>query len=133
MNRNDFPLIEMSFLLTGQKDYLQEITDTLSIKPSRIRRKEEFRLEEFSCFMWELTTGKQHSKCVKVQSEELLKQLQGKENLILGLKKDYELNVDLLVTIHAENCDGPEITLSKEIITFAAQIGSEIGFDMYFY
>mgnify|MGYP001061512478 FL=1 len=72
---NKLPQIEISFLLTGQEDFLQEITDALLIKPSRIRRKQDYKYQEFADFMWELTTGKQESKSVDYQSAELLEKL----------------------------------------------------------
>lgn len=123
----------MSFILTGKENYLSEITKALAIEPSRIKKKEEFRVAEYASFMWEFTTGKQHSKSVDFQSEELLKLFRGKEEVIVKLVNSYNLKPDLVVIIHAEIGDGPEINLSKEIIKFAAEIEAEIGFDVYFY
>lgn len=130
---NNLPQIEMSFILTGQEDYLQKITDTLLINPSHIRRKEDYKYQEFANFMWELTTGSQKSKAVDYQSAEMLNKLRGKEQIIVQLINRYKLKADLLVIIHAEIGDGPEINLSTDIIKFAAEIGAEIGFDVYFY
>ncbi len=130
---NKLPQIEISFLLTGQEDFLQEITDALLIKPSCIRRKQDYKYQEFANFMWELTTGKQESKSVDYQSADLLDKLSGKEKIIVQLLNSYKLKADLLVIIHAEIGDGPEINLSTDIIKFAAEIQAEIGFDIYFY
>ena len=127
------PQIEMSFILTGQENCLEKITNTLEIVPSHVKRKEEYKLAEFSNYMWELTTGKQYSKSVNFQSQEILKMLKGKEKQIKYFVNHYKLKTDLLIIIHAQIGDGPEISLSQEIIKFAAEIAAEISFDIYYY
>jgi hypothetical protein len=50
------PLIEISFLLTSDEDYIDKISETLNINPSKTRRKDDFKLQEFAHTMWELST-----------------------------------------------------------------------------
>ncbi len=127
------PQIEVSFLLTSDEDYIDKISDTLSINPSKTRRKESFKLQEFAHTMWEFSSGKENSKAIVNQFNKLLIVLKDKEDRIKELMKNNNIKSYFVVSIHAENGDGPEITLTREIIKFAEKIDAEIDFDIYYY
>ncbi|MCV42291.1 DUF4279 domain-containing protein [Listeria monocytogenes] len=60
-----------------------------------------------------------------------MRQLQGKENIINSLCNDLNLKAIFTVVINMENGDGPELVLTKEIISFISSINAEVGFDIY--
>jgi hypothetical protein len=130
---DSLPQIEVSFLLTSDEDYIDKISDAISINPSRIRRKEDFKLQEFAHTMWEISSGKEKSKAVDNQFKKLLSVLIGKEDIIKELMINYNIKSSFVICIHAENGDGPEIVLTSEIIKFAGKIDAEIDFDIYYY
>lgn len=127
------PQIEVSLLLTSDEDYIDKISETLYINPSRTRRKEDFKLQEFAHTMWELSTGKEISKAIVNQFNKLLSVLNGKEEIIKELMLNYNIKTNFVVSIHAENGDGPEIILTNDVIKFAGKIDAEIDFDIYYY
>lgn len=129
----NLPQIKVTFLLISDEDYTQIITDTLGIVPSRVRKKDSFRIKEFACTSWELTTGKEKSRAIEYQFIKILDQLKGKEAKIKELMGKYNIESDFVVVIHAKSTDGPEVNLPKEVISFAAKIKAEIGFDLYYY
>ncbi|EKF1562280.1 DUF4279 domain-containing protein [Listeria monocytogenes] len=63
--------------------------------------------------------------------EKLIRQLQGKRNVINSLCNDLNLKVIFTVVINMENEAGPELVLTKEIIGFVCAINAEVGFDIY--
>ncbi|ECB9722046.1 DUF4279 domain-containing protein [Listeria monocytogenes] len=80
---------------------------------------------------WELETEKEFCKAVCWQFEKLIRQLQGKRNIINSLCNDLNLKVTFTVVINMENEAGPELVLTKEIIGFVSAINAEVGFDIY--
>lgn len=127
------PQIEVSFLLTSDQNYIDKISETLNINPSKTRRKEDFKLQEFAHTMWEFSTGKELSKAIVNQFKKLLSVLNGKEELIKELMLNYNIKSNFIVSIHAENGNGPEIILTNDVIKFAGKIDAEIDFDIYYY
>lgn len=127
------PKIEVSFLLIGDEDNIDAITNRLNILPSKIRKKDSFKLMEFAQTLWELSSGSENCKVVSWQFDKVLSQLFEKEDIIYSIMKDYNLESCFVVSVHAENGDGPEVSLTKEIIKFAGKIDARIDFDLYYY
>lgn len=126
------PQIEVSFLLTSDEDYIDKISEALNVKPSNTRRKESFKLQEFAHTMWELSSGKDSCKAVYIQFNKLLAVLNGKEDRINELMKNYKIESNFVICIHAEDGNGPEISITREIIKFAEKINAEIDFEFIF-
>lgn len=127
------PQIEVSFLLTSNNDDIDMITEALNINPSKTRRKEEFKFQEFAHTIWELSTGKETSRAIDYQFKKLLSIINGKEEIIKELMIKNNIESYFIVIIHAENGDGPEIILTNDVIKFAGKIDAEIHFDIYYY
>ncbi|MDF2474383.1 MAG: hypothetical protein K0R21_2165 [Anaerocolumna sp.] len=124
--------IEVSFLLTSNEDYIDNITEKLSIIPSKVRKKESYKVKEFARASWELSTGLVNSRAISTQFDTIKQILCGKEELINIISQEYNLEVFFIVTIHAVIGDGPEVVLPREIVKFASQINAEIDFDIYY-
>lgn len=127
------PQIEVSFLLISDDDNIDVITNRLKIVPSKIRKKESFKIKEFAHTLWELSSGRENCKVVSWQFDKVLSMLLGKEDIINDIMNDYNLEACFVVSVHAENGDGPEVTLTKEIIKFVGKIDATIDFDLYYY
>lgn len=124
--------IEVSFLLTSNEDYIDNITEKLSIIPSKVRKKESYKVKEFARASWELSTGLVNSRAISTQFDTIKQILCGKEEIINIISQEYNLEVFFIVTIHAVIGDGPEVVLPREIVKFASQINAEIDFDIYY-
>jgi hypothetical protein len=129
---NALSQIEVSFLLTSNEDYIDNITEKLNIIPTKVRRKDSYKIKEFARASWELSTGLVDSRAVSIQFDTIKQLLSGKEELINVISQEYNLEVFLIVTIHAVIGDGPEVVLPREIVKFASQINAEIDFDIYY-
>ena len=125
--------VKASFLLVGEVDHLADITSRLCVIPTKIRTKDQFKLAEFACYEWSFGTGPVLSKCLDDSTQIILKQFNDKIEAILTICKTYQVAPHIIVVVHAEIGDGPELTLTKEFVQFSASIQAEIGFDMYYY
>ena len=128
------PQIEVSFLLISENDDdIDVITNTLNIVPSKIRKKGSYKIQKFAHATWELSSGRQNCKVVSWQFNKVMSMLLDKEDIISTIMNDYNLKACFVVSIHAENGDGPEVTFTKEIIKFVGKIDATIDFDLYYY
>ena len=57
----------------------------------------------------------------------------GKQAIINCICRKIDIIVDFVVVIKMTNENGPEIYLPQNIVSFAASINAEIGFDIYCY
>ncbi|MDF2802017.1 MAG: hypothetical protein K0S61_1920 [Anaerocolumna sp.] len=79
-----------------------------------------------------MSSGSDNCKVVSWQFDKVSSQLFEKEDIIYFIMKDYKLESCFVVSVHAENGDGPEVTLTKEIIKCAENIDARIDFDLYY-
>ena len=107
---------------------LEDWPDT--IRSPKIELPEELKPR----YIWQYDIGYKKCRLVRERFSEMLELLYGKETIINDLKKLYSLRTSFSVGIHAQHDQHnlPELVLTKEIITFAASIEADIGFDMYF-
>ena len=124
--------IEVSFLLTSDEDYIDNITQELNIIPTKVRKKDSYKIKEFAHVSWELSTGLEYSRAVSIQFDKIIRILKDKEELINLISQEYNLKAFFVVIIHAVIGDGPEVVLSNEIVKFASHINAEIDFDLYY-
>ena len=132
MPMEELSQIEVSFLLISDEDYIDNITKRLNIIPTKVRKKDSYKIKEFAHVSWELGTGLEYSRAVSKQFDKIKQILSGKEELINIISREYNLEVIFVVTIHAEIGDGPEVVLPSEIVKFASHINAEIDFDLYY-
>ncbi|MDR2939043.1 MAG: DUF4279 domain-containing protein [Clostridiales bacterium] len=67
------------------------------------------------------------------QIHKILDILEGKTNLLLELKKEFELFYKFSIVINMENEITPGLYLDLRIINFLSCIGAEFDCDMYIY
>lgn len=130
---SNYPLIEVSFILSGSDDISKTITDTLQITPSKVRTPSSFKNKNLSHMEWEITTGKQHEYQIENLFDAIGMIIKGKTDLINEIKLKNNLESVFIISIHYENGDAPEITLTPNNISLANKLNSEISFDMYCY
>ncbi|EAK9821936.1 DUF4279 domain-containing protein [Listeria monocytogenes] len=131
MMESNLPKICVGFNLTGDDFDLNYVTAKLGILPTNMRERKDFPVSAMAHTSWELETEKEFCKAVCWQFEKLIRQLQGKRNIINSLCNDLNLKAIFTVVINMENGDGPELVLTKEIISFISSINAEVGFDIY--
>lgn len=125
------PKIRIDFWLIGNSFEPNEVSEILQIEPTKIRRKEEYPLPQTALTTWKLSTKKEECKATCWQFEKLMKLLEGKERLIIGLCERYELTASFTVVVEMEAGHAPELVLTQDIILFIAAINAEVGFDSY--
>ncbi len=127
------PSIEVIFYLSGDEFNLKEVTKRLDLIPTETRTKDSFPPQGLACTLWAL--GIKHYNCngIYVLFEELIDILENKTEIIRGICKDYSIETSFEVIIHMKDGDSPEVVLPRKIISFAAAINAEIGFDIYCY
>lgn len=131
---NDFvPSIKVTFYLSADEFDLDEVTQKIGIIPTIARKKDSFPPTALACTIWALSIKEERCKAICFLFEELLNMLRPKEKLITDICKDYNIEASFEVVIHMQDGDGPEIVLPREVISFAATINAEIGFDIYCY
>lgn len=125
------PQIRVSFFFSGDEFDIDDVTTKMNIIPTETRKKKDFPIAEFAHTEWVLDTEKESCKSVSLQFEKLIKLLNRKEIIINQICKDYNIEAGFSIMILMENGDGPEMVLTKEIISFLASINAEVGFDLY--
>ncbi len=144
MEERDLPLISVEFSLEGDEFDLCSVTNALGVLPSRTCTKEDWPdsiknnaanlpSEIRPRTIWELDTPKVTSKSVSEQCEILMNIFKGKEGIVNKLRERYNLSAHVEVVIHMETMNGPEISLSGNVVSFLASIHADIGFDLYAY
>lgn len=136
MDNSEFPIIKVDFDISWDGDFAticDEITDSLSIKPDSTRSKETFKIKVFARNYWEINEHAVNCKALSIQTDKIIQRLQGKEEKLAHLAKKNNLSLGITIVIHANVGDGPEIVLTPKCVQFAAALGAEIGFDMYYY
>lgn len=130
-NTERLPKIQVSFFFTGDEFDIDYVTKKMNITPSSTSEKKDFPVKAFAHTEWVLETQKESSRVVSWQFEKLIKLLEGKESLINQLCIDYGMEAGFVVCVFMELGDAPEIVLTRDIISFAASINAEVGFDFY--
>jgi len=125
------PKIKVSFCLAGDNDNLDEITKLMEINPTKQRKKEDCPIMQFALTTWNLSTEKEYCKAVYWQFDKVLEKLKGKEEIINEICKKYNFEASFTVVVEMLVGNGPELVLTRDIISFASSINAEIGFDLY--
>lgn len=131
------PIISANFYLSGKHVDLTAITETLKIKPTRTRKMEDWpksaKKAGLACDLWVLSTENEHSKSVSDYLRKLANQIADREDEIIGICKQYNLETNIEIVIHMNSMSGPEVVLNKALIKLFASINAEVGFDIYTY
>ena len=139
----NFPYIEANFIVEGKLFdialFTKEIgilaTETREIDdfPSIIKNNSNIPRELQPRCIWSITQKEEFCRTIQQPIHNIISQLIGKEEIINSFCKKNKLERALIITIHAETMDLPEIILSSKIISYFGSIESEISFDIYTY
>ncbi|WP_409292788.1 DUF4279 domain-containing protein [Peribacillus sp. SCS-37] len=128
--------VSAAFILIGEDFPIDDVTERLGLKPSvsyrrgdRIPNRSSVRFRKETC--WALETGYEASLDVNIQLHTIINQIQGKADLIKAIKAEYSLDCKFEIVIIIEDGDTPAFYLDKEILAFAAGIGTELDVDLY--
>ena len=80
---------------------------------------------------WSIQYTAENCNAVSVPFESLVCLLKDKKDTINSICTDYNVRSAFNVVIHMEEAYGPEIVLTKNILSFASAINAEICFDIY--
>ncbi|MGL5086155.1 MAG: DUF4279 domain-containing protein, partial [Clostridium sp.] len=119
----------------GEKFEPQEITKRLLIKPNEYYMKGDKSVRDFErkeC-CWSINTGYIDTLYVSEVIDKLIYKLSNKVDIIVDLKKEYDLICKFFIVINIVDDEKPAIYLDKNIIEFANTIEAEFDFDMYIY
>jgi len=137
MKLKRMPLINVDFYMSSDSVDPDTITSILDLKPTKIRKKEEWPLASIkagmACNLWVLSTEQKTSQSVDGMCKNIIDKLIGKGELLQSLQKEYDLDLHFEVVIHMNSTKTPAIYLERESIKFLATINADIGFDIYSY
>ena len=139
----EFPCVEVSFVMEGRKLDLQQVTEELKITPTSTRGIDDWPQiikdnkslpEELRPrYVWCICCEERPCKTLELPVHKLISRLEGKEKKLIELCKKYDLKKSVVIVIHAEAMNLPELVLSPDIVSYFGKLEVEIGFDMYVY
>ena len=136
----NFPYIEANFIVEGKLFDIALFTKEIGILPTETREIDDFpsiiknnsnipKELQPRC-IWSITQKEEFCRTIQQPIHNIISQLIGKEEIINSFCKKNKLERALIITIHAETMDLPEIILSSKIISYFGSIESEISFDI---
>ena len=136
MDVKEFPIIKVEILFSWNSDFdaiCEDLSSRLLIAPDFARSKGYCKVKEYDHNYWGITEKAKNCRVLSYQTDKIANRLKGKEAMLINLANEYGLTLHVNISVHAESGDGPEIVLTKDFVEFAASIGADIGFDMYYY
>jgi len=127
-------LVNIEFLLIGDKIDFDDITAKLGFSPTTISKKGEPCKFINKCITedcWEYSTG----NIIEGDAGKLLREVcdlfKAKNKILKFVVKKYKTEIRINVVIYIKNGDIPGLYFEKDIIKFFYDIGAEIDVDMY--
>nr|WP_308545091.1 DUF4279 domain-containing protein [uncultured Lachnoclostridium sp.] len=126
--------IMVEFRIIGDKFNVDEVTDTLKVKPTKVWNKGDAipsngRNREYTC--WQYSTGYNETYGMISQLVKIYNIFSEKEQVLLELKEKNGLEFKIEIVIIIEKGELPAVYLDVDMITFAHKIGAKYDFDMY--
>ena len=129
----NLPTIKTTLCLSADLFDLDLITEKMGIKPTKTRTKDSFPSYGLPHTVWTIEVFEKECWAISAPLEKLFKILEGKAKTIKFLCEEYELEAIIVITIHMNHGERPEMDIPREFISFAGFINAEIGFDLYCY
>lgn len=129
-------LVRAEFFICGDVFDTSEVTRLIGVEPDEVNIKGTItgtRKRPSAETSWGIFTNKENSLDVNVQTEELLKLLINKIDLLLMIKERYNVSFILSLVIEVSNRELPAIYWSPETNRFLGRIGAESSIDLYYY
>jgi len=118
----------------GNEYDLNEVTQLLNVSPSnswnkgeKIRNSQKQR--EYTG--WIYSTDIIETLDVNTAVKKIEELFMSKVGVICGLKRRYELDISIDVSIVIENEEPPAVYFENEFLQFISQIGARLDIDMY--
>lgn len=115
----DPKLVSTIFGLDEEGHYLKG--DKLSTRASELSRGE-------TC--WFYSIGYSETYDVNLQMEKILDIFESKENTLIKMKEELNLNYKLVVSIRIENGEIPSIYFCQRVISFSSMIQADMDIDI---
>lgn len=127
------PSIKVAFSLIADYFDLDQVTNKIGVTPDSVRTRDSWPSKYYVKTVWSMERKKDNCIAVSDVFEKLINVLKGKEEIIKKFCSDYGIETSFEVVIHMNDGDSPKIVLPREIVSFAASVNAEIGFDIYCY
>lgn len=128
--------IKAYFTIGAPKLSFVEITNSIGVIPTNVRRKEDWPLPSIIAGIaedvWIFSLENEYSNCVSQSIQKLCQIFGPKVSEIRQLCDHFCATAHVEVVIHTEENSLPEMFLSTENIRFLNELRAEIGFDVYF-
>ena len=128
-------LMKISLFISGSKLNFEDITNQLEIKPTVVRKKEDWPVPSIEAG---IAADVWAYRMDHIETELLSKPVDDLQAVFLPLKEKvrelcgtYSAEAYVEVVIHTEPGSLPSLTLSRENIQFLAQINADFGVDLY--
>lgn len=128
------PKIQICLSLAGEKVEFSDITERLGLKPTKVRKKGEFKaygLVEVEKEAWEYRTKIRKIREISEPLSRLQNFLADKIDIINELGRRYSLETYIIVTIRTDAYNMLELFLSEENVEFLSRLNAGIQFDMH--
>lgn len=137
-----FSQIEVSFIVEGKNFDLKQLTKEIEIFPTEARGIEDWPdgIKNNTNLPNDLQPRciwcicqKEECKKIEVPIREIMRQLKGKEEKLMEFCNENNLKKSMLIVIHGDAMNLPEIVLVSDIVSYFGKLEVEIGFDIYTY
>lgn len=128
--------VKAEFSIIGDEFDLEVVTKMLNLIPSESYKKGDDikgrsikRIE--SC--WSISTKEEESMDVNEQLDQIIEILKDKVEVLLKLRKMYEIEYLVMIIVKIENNEKPAMCFGRKFIKFINEIQAEFHIDMYIY
>lgn len=124
------------FSICGDLLNLAEVTETLGINPSETRVKgviPEGRKRASVETSWSISTEKEDSYDIDVQTKKVIFLLREKVNELREIKEKMHVSFILSLVVEVENGEKPALHFPSDTIEFLGGIGAESDMGLYIY
>lgn len=135
------PCINVSFMIEGKYIDFEQLNKYIDIFPTKTRGLEDWpRAIKNNLNLpqelqprceWSICRKTNLCKQIEIPINKIIEQLKGNEEKLIEFCEKNKLKKGLLIVIHGEAMNLPEIVLSSTIVSYFGKLGVEIGFDIY--
>ena len=131
---NRLPEIGATLIFSSRNiNVLNEITAVSEVLPTKIRLPEDYKIKEFSGYDWQREVKIHDAETISEPLNQLIKLFEKNVENLTKLMQSYNLNAYIVIVIHANEDELPEIVIDPQVISFANTIKAEISIDLYSY
>lgn len=128
--------VNVEFVITGELFNPKDMTQLLSIQPTEEWIKGDNVpnrkiVRKYTC--WCYGVGAEESLDINNQLVKILGILNPRREILKGIRKEYDIEYLVLITIKVEDDIKPIMSIKLPIIEMMSYIGAEFDIDMYIY